>query len=90
MSEGLEALENIGKIEVSVSDERDYISLKLSQTKEYSLIAKELRAFEIIKDFVWIESGEIHLGLYGDSEVVLREKDFESKEKYDLLKKVLL
>ena len=53
-------------------------------------LAKVKKALESVKDFVWIENGEIHLGLYGDSEIVLRENDFESKEKYDLLKEVLL
>lgn len=53
------------------------------------IIEKELKAFEIIKDFIWIENGEMHLGLYGDIEITLREDDFESKEKYDLLKEEL-
>lgn len=49
---------------------------------------KKLKALEIIKDFVWIENDEIHLGLYGDSEIVLRENDFETQEEYELLKKI--
>lgn len=96
MSKGLRALKRLSAVASMYCDdcatseedldrgmfEKDYQAVKT--------IEKELKALEIIKRFVWIENGEIHLGLYGDSEIVLKENDFESKEEYDLLKEVLL
>lgn len=80
MSKGLEALKYISHFTYF-----QYGSYK----DKLDAIEKELKAFEIIKDFVWMENGEIHLGLYGDVEIILTEGDFESKEKYDLLKEML-
>ena len=70
--------------------EEEYTKIRDEYAEDFEKVEKELKALEIIKDFVWIENDEIHIGLYGDSEIVLRENDFESKEKYDLLKEMLL
>lgn len=89
MSKSLEALEAIGFCLIDY-DGKEYTRIRDEYAEDFEDVEKELKALEIIKDFVWIENDEIHLGLYGDSEIVLRENDFESKEKYDLLKEVLL
>ena len=79
MSKGLEALE---RIRWNLNNRGVVTSLDLNT------IEQELKTLEIIEKFVWIENGQIHLGLYGDTEIVLRENDFESKEEYKLLKKI--
>lgn len=88
MSKGLEALGKIGSEPIICGN---IIGSVYNKYKiQFDIIEKELEALEIIKDFVWIENGEIHLGLYGDSEIVLKENDFKSKQEFDLLKEVLL
>ena len=85
MSKGLEELNILYEY---LRDEYDCRGMKkIDECKD--AVEKELKAFEIIKDFVWMENGEIHLGVYGDVEITLGEDDFESKEKYDLLKEKL-
>ena len=58
--------------------------------EELTELEQELKTLEIVKKFVWVENGEIHLGLYADSEIILSENDFETQEEFELLKEVLL
>ena len=92
MSKGLEALErlmaNYYEMCRDAGDNDDQYQ-RYNLTSERAIIEKELKAFEIIKDFVWTENGEMRIGLCGDVEITLGEDDFESKEKYDLLKEAL-
>ena len=46
-------------------------------------------ALVLVMEFVWMEDGEIRLGLYGDVEIPLKESDFKSKREYDLLREAL-
>ena len=71
-------------------DERNYLTQR--ERKEFlSVIEKELKALEIIKEysFVFVENGQLKSGKYGDIEILLDESDFETKEEYELLKEVL-
>jgi hypothetical protein len=75
MSKGLEALDEL----MSVYFDNEVVKRKYGITEETAkekrkIIEKELKALEIIKKFAWIEDGEIHLGLYGDIEIVLKIK----------------
>ena len=77
MSKGLRALERI----------KEFMKVNCKHWKQdVGYIEEELKTLEIVKKFVWVENGEIHLGLYADSEIILNENDFETQEEYDLLK----
>lgn len=90
-----EYLDKFDTIELALDElyERREMMQRLNEVCEPHIVEDEVykkaKAFDIIKDFVWIENDEIHLGLYGDSEIVLKESDFESKEEYDLVREML-
>lgn len=71
-------------------DERNY-STQREHEEFLSIIEKELKALEIIKEylFVFVENGQLKSGRYADIEILLDESDFETKEEYELLKEVL-
>ena len=77
-----------GLFEIIENELKNYYALKkeCEEAKWY----QEHKALEIVKKFVWVEDGEIHLGLYADSEIILSKDDFETQEEYDLLNEVLL
>ena len=84
MSEGLEASERLERIKGHF-DPKSIFNKELFN-EDFEVIERKLKTLEIIKKFVWVEDGEIHLGLYADSEIILSENDFETQEEYDLLK----
>ena len=54
-------------------------------------INKKLKVLEIIKDhgFLFVEKGKLYCGEYGDTELLLDEDDFETKEDFYLVKEWL-
>ena len=61
---------------------------KIHNREEIEQIKKSLKVLEIIKDrgFLFIEKGELYCGEYGDTELLLDEDDFETKEDFTLVK----
>ena len=53
-------------------------------------IDKDLKALEIIKEhrFLFVEKGQLYVGRYADTELLLEEDDFQDKQEYELLKEV--
>ena len=53
-------------------------------------IEKDLKALEIIKEhrFLFVEKGQLYVGRYADTELLLEEDDFQDKHEYELLKEV--
>ena len=49
-------------------------------------IQKDLEILEIIKRFVWLEDGEIHIGIFGDIETILTKEYFKTETEYELIK----
>lgn len=83
MSKGLRLLNKKLTTSIPISD------CYLTRRGIIKQVKKELKALDVIKEFVWMEDGEIRLGLHGDVEIPLKEGDFKSKKEYDLLKEVL-
>lgn len=83
MSKGLKLLNR--KPTTSIPVDECYLTTRETVRQ----VKKELKALDIIKEFVWMEDGEIRIGLYGDAEIPLKEGDFKSKREYDLLKEAL-
>ena len=61
---------------------------KIHNREEIEQIKKSLEVLEIIKDhgFLFVEKGKLYCGEYGDTELLLDEDDFETKEDFDLVK----
>ncbi len=59
--------------------------------KSIEQIKKSLKVLEIIKNhaFLFVEKGQLYCGKYGDTELLLDEDDFETKEEFDLVKEWL-
>lgn len=60
----------------------------LEKQDELEISSKE--ALEIIKKhrFLFVEKGQLYVGRYGDTELLLEEDDFQDKHEYELLKEV--
>ena len=54
------------------------------------IIEKDLEVLEIIKEqgFLFVEKGQLYVGRYADTELLLEEDDFQDKQEYELLKEV--
>ena len=84
MSKGLEALKNIRKVNY-YEDEEEIIEDCFGIEKDLSIIEKELKALEIIKELPdKYKQGLVYILLNA-----LNERKI-TQEKYDLLKEVLL
>lgn len=61
---------------------------KIHNREEIEQIKKSLEVLEIIKDhgFLFVEKGKLYCGEYGDTELLLDEDDFETKEDFYLVK----
>ena len=61
----------------------------LEKQDELEINSKEV--LEIIKEhrFLFVEKGQLYVGRYGDTELLLEEDDFQDKHEYELLKEVL-
>lgn len=64
---------------------------KMYNREEIEQIKKSLEVLEIIKKhaFLFVEKGQLYCGEYGDTELLLGEDDFETKEEFDLVKEWL-
>lgn len=61
---------------------------KMHNREEIEQIKKSLEVLEIIKShaFLFVEKGKLYCGEYGDTELLLDEDDFETKEDFTLVK----
>ena len=61
---------------------------KMHNREEIEQIKKSLEVLEIIKKhaFLFVEKGQLYCGEYGDTELLLGEDDFETKEDFNLVK----
>lgn len=61
---------------------------KIHNREEIEQIKKSLEVLEIIKNhaFLFVEKGKLYCGEYGDTELLLDEDDFETKEDFKLVK----
>ena len=61
---------------------------KIHNREEIEQIKKSLEVLEIIKKhaFLFVEKGQLYCGKYGDTELLLNEDDFETKEDFKLVK----
>ena len=61
---------------------------KIHNREEIEQIKKSLEVLEIIKNhaFLFVEKGQLYCGEYGDTELLLGEDDFETKEDFNLVK----
>lgn len=61
---------------------------KIHNREEIEQIKKSLEVLEIIKShaFLFVEKGQLYCGEYGDTELLLDEDDFETKEDFTLVK----
>ena len=61
---------------------------KIHNREEIEQIKKSLEVLEIIKNhaFLFVEKGKLYCGEYGDTELLLDEDDFETKEDFNLVK----
>lgn len=61
---------------------------KIHNREEIEQIKKSLEVLEIIKNhgFLFVEKGKLYCGEYGDTELLLDEDDFETKEDFTLVK----
>ena len=64
---------------------------KIHNREEIEQIKKSLEVLEIIKKhaFLFVEKGQLYCGEYGDTELLLGEDDFETKEDFNLVKEWL-
>ena len=54
------------------------------------IIEKDLEVLGIIKEqgLLFVEKGQLYVGRYADTELLLEEDDFQDKQEYELLKEV--
>ena len=101
MSKGLEALEELlyyANLNFERENERKTeFTNKLEQMdiadneENFKIIKKYLEALEIIKEhrFLFVEKGQLYVGRYADTELLLEENDFQDKQEYELLKEAV-
>lgn len=84
--EGLQFNDEIDEEEViSILENQKLLVIKQALLKEQ----EQEKALNLIKKFIWFEEGQLKCGRFGDIEIDLDESDFENKEDFYLLKKLL-
>ena len=58
--------------------------------EEYDDFMEQEKALDTIREkLVWVENGKLMCGRYADIEIELEEDDFENKEEFDTLKRLM-
>ena len=79
-------LEDLEALEAIVVDLTP--TAKIHNREEIEQIKKSLEVLEIIKKhaFLFVKKGQLYCEEYGDTELLLDEDDFETKEDFKLVK----